>query len=435
MHYEWANNNSKLALLLASQELLVILTGPLLRAFEDDEYRSKLKPDFFSLLHSFSYPRPTLKTPWKAVHWADSGTLLQAVSEDWQVALFDASLYAHKLLLCNQELNGVSVLKLEAPKTKNPAALKILESIYSEECRRFVLKRSVALQVSDPFIVGGGIAYNLVVYRLGHDLPWKRTSLNEYWLICEHLENGRIQAAFNLMQCVGDPEVYGQVFAHLAAYLMRRPKSLAHPKIIEQLIRTHLFVACRQDFDYLKIFLMNTFEQIGQRLLAIGRHEETFRVALVVESAKLMRNIEVYCKWKGRLVLAETAKKEAMRIDPSITTLAQEMAKISDYTHKALTGEDIQNVINDYHTLMNVSSIHELDLDEFNSWEINLKEYEKALQLELDGDFDEAKRIYEKSKLTADAKRAETLSQLMKSINQNAVQFTEVAEVTQKDNK
>ena len=54
------------------------------------------------------------------------------------------------------------------------------------------------------------------------------------------------------------------------------------------------------------------------------------------------------------------------------------MTKISDFTHKSLTREDVQNLVNDFHTLLNIEDIHELDLDDFNSWEINLegtKEY------------------------------------------------------------
>ena len=286
---------------------------------------------------------------------------------------------------------------------------------------------------ADPFVISGSLPYSLLIYKLGFALPWRNISLDEYFIISQYLENGKIESALKSLIRIYNPEIFIKCFIHASNYLMRRPKILCNHSIIRYLIKIRESVLNRTDFANLKNLLNQYYHKLGQRLLTNDYYEEAYRIGLAAESAILMRNIEYYCKWRGLLVMAEAAKKEAMKYDPNITTLAQEMTKISEYTHKTLTGEDIQNVINDYNILMNVNSIHELDLDEFNSWEINLKDYEKALQLELDGNYEEAKTIYEKNKLSADAKRAETLAQLTENMNQDVVQFTELSEVVKKD--
>jgi hypothetical protein len=50
-----------------------------------------------------------------------------------------------------------------------------------------------------------------------------------------------------------------------------------------------------------------------------------------------------------------------------------------------------------------------LELQDFNSWEINLEEYQKALDLEFEGKFEEAIKIYEKNGLNNDVFRVKSI--------------------------
>ncbi len=426
----------RIALLLESEEIVLVSTGDILRAFEIDDPRLKSKQFQTDLLQSRSYKNPTPSVRWKSVNWVDYGSLLSVATDDMRVLILDSSLCPLRLMsVAGESVDSLSLACIEMPPVKNKEAARILEKEILSANKHMVTKRSLLPKSPDPILIAGNLPYNMVVHKIGYSLPWREVRINEYGIVCQHLERGRLETALNIVQNIEDPEHFMQAFVHVANYLMRRTSVLAHRLVINLLIQIHDHALARSEFEYLRNFLNQYYHQLGQRLLTEGKYEEAYRIGLAVESAGLMRNVELYCKWKGRLVMAEAAKKEAMKYDQNITTLAQEMTKISDYTHKALTGEDIQNVINDYHTLMNVTSIHELDLDEFNSWEINLKDYEKALQLELDGAYDEAKTIYEKNKLSADAKRAETLGNLTKAMNQNVVQFVDVSEVAQKEKK
>ena len=49
----------------------------------------------------------------------------------------------------------------------------------------------------------------------------------------------------------------------------------------------------------------------------------------------------------------------------------------------------------DFDTLLKIDDITDLDLADFNSWELNLDEYQRGLDLEFRGKFAEAQKIYE----------------------------------------
>ena len=76
---------------------------------------------------------------------------------------------------------------------------------------------------------------------------------------------------------------------------------------------------------------------------------------------------------------------------------------MANFTNKVLKKEDFLNLYKDFDTLLKIDDITELELDDFNGWEFNLEEYQKALDHELKGEFDEALKIYEQNKVTPDA--------------------------------
>jgi len=433
-YYEWLNNMEKLVILLENNTLQVVSTGRTLKELEGSDIKLASKEYQKELTQFYSYKfKPN--RPLKLVRWLDHGVFLIAITEDLEAHIFDSYLTPLRFNYEANPKNSLPLFKLTFPKMKNPTAERIMSREISNAKEALVIKRSIQNKTSAPFIISGSLPYSLLVYKLGFTLPWKNVALNEYYMVSQYLENGKVELALKSLSCIYNSEIFIECFMHVCNYLMRRPKILCNHTIIRLLISMYKGAVGRPDLEYLKPLLSQYYHKLGQRLLTSNYYEEAYNIALASESAILMRNIEYYCKWRGMLVMAEAAKKEAMKYDPSITTMAQEMTKISEYTHKTLTAEDIQNIINDYNILMNVNSIHELDLDEFNSWEINLKEYEKALQLELDGDYEEAKIIYERNKLGADAKRAENLQQIAESINQDVVQFTALSEITKQDKK
>lgn len=71
--------------------------------------------------------------------------------------------------------------------------------------------------------------------------------------------------------------------------------------------------------------------------------------------------------------------------------------------------EDYSNLYKDFDTLLRIDDISDLELNDFNSWEFNLEEYQKALDLEFEGKFEEAMAIYEKNDLNNDVLRVKSI--------------------------
>jgi hypothetical protein len=57
--------------------------------------------------------------------------------------------------------------------------------------------------------------------------------------------------------------------------------------------------------------------------------------------------------------------------------------------------------------LLRIDDINDLELTDFNSWDINLEAYQTALNYELDGKFEEARKIYKDNNLSSDMARVE----------------------------
>ena len=72
------------------------------------------------------------------------------------------------------------------------------------------------------------------------------------------------------------------------------------------------------------------------------------------------------------------------------------MTQLANFTQKQLKKEDFNNLYKDFDTLLKIDDISDLELSDFNSWELNLDEYQRALDLEFSGKFQEAQAVYER---------------------------------------
>ena len=85
------------------------------------------------------------------------------------------------------------------------------------------------------------------------------------------------------------------------------------------------------------------------------------------------------------------------------------MTQIANFTKKVLKKEDYLNLYKDFDTLLKIDDISDLELTDFNGWEFNLDLYQKALEYELQGNFDKALKIYQDNKIQADIERVKAL--------------------------
>ena len=86
------------------------------------------------------------------------------------------------------------------------------------------------------------------------------------------------------------------------------------------------------------------------------------------------------------------------------------MSQMANFTKKMLKKEDYLNLYKDFDTLLKIDDISDLELTDFNGWEFNLEQYQKALEHELSGEFNEALKIYKENKIQSDMDRVKSLN-------------------------
>ena len=96
--------------------------------------------------------------------------------------------------------------------------------------------------------------------------------------------------------------------------------------------------------------------------------------------------------------------------DPdSQSTMVKSLTQIANFTQKQLRKEDYCNLYKDFDTLLKIDDITDLELADFNGWDINLEEYQKALDFEFQGNFIQAERIYKNNGIKNDVLRVQNL--------------------------
>lgn len=81
------------------------------------------------------------------------------------------------------------------------------------------------------------------------------------------------------------------------------------------------------------------------------------------------------------------------------------MSQIANFSQKQLKKEDYNNLHKDFETLLKIDDITDLELSDFNGWDINLEEYQRALDLEFQGNFAQAEVIYKANGIKNDVLR------------------------------
>lgn len=94
------------------------------------------------------------------------------------------------------------------------------------------------------------------------------------------------------------------------------------------------------------------------------------------------------------------------------------MTQLANFSQKQLKKEDFNNLYKDFDTLLKIDDITDLELSDFNSWELNLEDYQVALDLEFRGKFAEAQKIYAEQGLKNDVLRVKNLQkEFMKELS------------------
>lgn len=174
-----------------------------------------------------------------------------------------------------------------------------------------------------------------------------------------------------------------------------------------------LYRRCRDsvEFQYFFHTIEFYFLKLGIKYLTLSLYEPSLKIALETKSHHLINTILVFARAQKNASILGLVNyiKEQWHPGSSNITLVKSMEQIANFSKKQLKKEDLGNIYKDFETLLRIDDINDLELSDFNSWEINLEAYQTALNYELDGKFDEAKQLYKENNLTSDMTRVDNI--------------------------
>lgn len=215
-----------------------------------------------------------------------------------------------------------------------------------------------------------------------------------------------------LKACIYDPDAFIQCCVMFLNELLRNGSLLISHKIhVNDLLE--LYKRCRDSIEFQYFFhtIEYYFLKIGIKFLTLSFYEASLKIALETKSTQLLNTIAIFARAQRNISVLSIVNyiKEQWSPGSSNISLVKSMEQIANFSKKQLKKEDLGNIYKDFETLLRIDDINDLELSDFNSWEINLEIYQTALNFELDGKFDEAKQLYKENNLSSDMTRVDNI--------------------------
>ena len=162
------------------------------------------------------------------------------------------------------------------------------------------------------------------------------------------------------------------------------------------------------------------------KYLSLEMVDDALYLAVQSKIPQLLTFCKRHAKMKKDAVMENLLEMHEEKTNPSnSTSLIKAMTQIANFSGKQLRKEDYNNLFKDFETLIKIDDITDLELKDFNGWEIDLEQYQKALDLEFQGKFKEAEEIYEKNDIKNDVQRVQNLqTELYKELRQGEKYLT-----------
>lgn len=136
-----------------------------------------------------------------------------------------------------------------------------------------------------------------------------------------------------------------------------------------------------------------------------------------MNSGPLLVHAKVLAHKQNHVLVESMVEHHREKDGAGSTNLMRSLTQIANFSKKQLKKEDFSNLYKDFDTLLKIDDVADLELNDFNTWDLNLEAYQQALDLEFDGKFEAAMKLYEKNGLNNDVFRVKSiLSELNKEL-------------------
>ena len=133
--------------------------------------------------------------------------------------------------------------------------------------------------------------------------------------------------------------------------------------------------------------------RMGLKYLSLEMIDEALYLAFQSKLPQLLTATRHYAVKKRNVMVHNLIDFHEEKANPgNPSSLVKSMTQIANFSQKQLRKEDYNNLYKDFETLLKIDDITDLELTDFNGWEINLEQYQRALDLEFSGSFAEAEQ-------------------------------------------
>lgn len=250
--------------------------------------------------------------------------------------------------------------------------------------------------------------------------------LDEFQLLKNHLRGQNFDSSFKIMTIISNFQQW------IYSLFLITNKLCHHPQNI-LLIKRHSLAAA---LKYLKEKNFNDedknntisnirnlcFTNIVLRCLSIRQYEYAFLIIDTLQMNHLLKLLMAHCKLTKFLGVNYLACSKLEGENESEDNIITELNKIIVSTNFTLSQNNMQLLIKDIDELIESNKLNTEYLKEYNSLEINLPKYYEGLQMEMDGNFEEAKELYKQNGLNYDYMRVEKLNkEILNQISEDSI--------------
>ena len=250
--------------------------------------------------------------------------------------------------------------------------------------------------------------------------------LDEFQLLKNHLRGQNFDSSFKIMTIISNFQQW------IYSLFLITNKLCHHPQNI-LLIKRHSLAAA---LKYLKEKNFNDeeknntianirnlcFTNIVLRCLSIRQYEYAFLIIDILHMNYLLKLLMAHCKLTKFLGVNYLACSKLEGENENEDNIITELNKIIVSTNFTLSQNNMQLLIKDIDELIESDKLNTDYLKEYNSLEINLPKYYEGLQMEMEGNFEEAKELYKQNGLNYDYMRVEKLNkEILNQINEDSI--------------
>ena len=236
----------------------------------------------------------------------------------------------------------------------------------------------------------------------------ERATSNSF-VVKSHLDAGRpAHVAKLVLHVIQEPEQWFTSCMQLVTYMLKHPKALLTHKVQKEVwIELYRMASQQEHFRFYEESLGFCLIRLGAKYLSLKLLDEALYLAFKSKIPQLLQACKHYAKSTLALVTESLIEYHEEKVNPGTSSsLVKAMTQIGNFSGKQLRKEDYNNLYKDFETLVKIDDITDLELKDFNGWEINLEQYQRALDLEFEGDFAAAEKIYMANDIKNDVLRS-----------------------------